>query len=242
MASISSATLLPRQTTVGVEPTGPGPNDKYAIGSPCLITFNADTSGSETWKNLTIDLMTGANTNMVFLTNVATNIDGTDQSSSPITWTCPEVDPASQIYFYQFTHGNEEDPTWTTRFLITDADGNSVDPENDRQPGAKASDPNIPWGTGKIVGDVTTGTSGGSSSGVTSGSASSTNAASTSTFQTTITSSATPATMSTSATSSMSSSAAPASQATTDNSGAMGISISSTLSALVAVGVAMMML
>lgn len=47
------------------------------------------------------DLMSGSNNNMSIVTNVASELDGTDGSLTPYSWTCPEVDPYSTIYFYQ---------------------------------------------------------------------------------------------------------------------------------------------
>lgn len=58
-----------------------------------------------------------------------------------------QVTPNSDIYFYQFTDPSTTNITWTTRFTIADASGNSVDPENATQPGGQA----IPWGTGALV-------------------------------------------------------------------------------------------
>lgn len=47
--------------------------------------------------------MSGSNKNMSLVTNVVVGLDGTDDSLSPYSWTCPEVDPYSNIYFYQVT-------------------------------------------------------------------------------------------------------------------------------------------
>ena len=45
--------------------------------------------------------MSGSNNNMSFVANVASGLDGTDASNTPFNWTCPDVDPYSDIYFYQ---------------------------------------------------------------------------------------------------------------------------------------------
>lgn len=77
---------------------------------------------------------------MTRVTTVASGVDGTDSSLSPYTWTCPEVDPYSAIYFYQvrltvswavyvvralaltntqLTNGaNSPESAWTTRFAV----------------------------------------------------------------------------------------------------------------------------
>ena len=68
-----------------------------------------------------LDLMSGSNSNMTLVANVAEDLDGTDPSLSPYTWTCPDVDPYSTIYFYQFTPAataDKSDPAWTTRFTV----------------------------------------------------------------------------------------------------------------------------
>lgn len=66
-----------------------------------------------------VDLMSGSNNNMSTVKNVATGLDGTDSSLTPYSWSCPEVDPYSAIYFYQFTNGDDTlTRTWTTRFTV----------------------------------------------------------------------------------------------------------------------------
>ncbi|KAI0349423.1 hypothetical protein OH77DRAFT_1594241 [Trametes cingulata] len=93
-------------------------------------------------------LMSGSNNNMTRVTTVATGLDGSDPSLSPYKWTCPEVDPYSNIYFYQFTNGDDtQDSTWTSRFTITSADGDSEPPEHDTQPDGHA----ISWGDGHLA-------------------------------------------------------------------------------------------
>ena len=63
--------------------------------------------------------MSGSNSNMTLVTNVAADLDGTDPSLSPYTWTCPDVDPYSAIYFYQFNAAaDKSNPAWTTRFTV----------------------------------------------------------------------------------------------------------------------------
>ncbi|KAL1739549.1 hypothetical protein HDZ31DRAFT_68819, partial [Schizophyllum fasciatum] len=62
-------------------------------------------------------------------------------------WTCPELEPYSAIYFYQFSACGADSKTWTTRFTITSPSGEKTDPENATQDNGDA----IPWGTGKLV-------------------------------------------------------------------------------------------
>ncbi|KAL7280630.1 hypothetical protein ACG7TL_005568 [Trametes sanguinea] len=57
------------------------------------------------------------------------------------------VTPNSAIYFYQFTSPDAANRTWTTRFAIADASGNTTPPANSTQPDGQA----IPWGVGGLV-------------------------------------------------------------------------------------------
>ncbi|KZT20351.1 hypothetical protein NEOLEDRAFT_1034111, partial [Neolentinus lepideus HHB14362 ss-1] len=127
-------------------PVAPGPGDIFYTGSNCTIVWDVDTTG--TWKNVSIDLMTGPNNAMIFVTNVVTGLDGTSNSLTPYDWTCPDVDPHSAIYFYQFTNGrNTSNAQWTTRFTIASPSGAPTSPDNATQPNGDA----IPWGTGRLA-------------------------------------------------------------------------------------------
>ncbi|KAI0375625.1 hypothetical protein BV20DRAFT_1008223 [Pilatotrama ljubarskyi] len=129
-----------------ITPIAPGPGDTFAAGSDCTIKWTGDQTGQ--WTNVSIYLMSGSNDNMTRVTTVAAGLDGTDSSLSPYNWTCPDVDPYSAIYFYQFTNGDDrQESTWTSRFAITSADGDSEPPEHDAQSNGDA----IPWGTGHLA-------------------------------------------------------------------------------------------
>ncbi|KAH9851842.1 hypothetical protein C2E23DRAFT_732131 [Lenzites betulinus] len=135
-------------TTGSVIPTAPGPNDVFNEGANCTFSWTPDPSG--VWTQTDVELMTGDNFNMVYITTVA-SFDGTDASISTFSYPCPEVTPNSAIYFYQFT--TPKDPAareWTTRFAIADAQGNTTPPPNATQPGADPSTTPIPWGTGAL--------------------------------------------------------------------------------------------
>ncbi|PWN33388.1 uncharacterized protein FA14DRAFT_116132, partial [Meira miltonrushii] len=125
-----------------VTPSAPGPGSVFKAGGQCPMEWGVGTASR--WTSMTIDLMTGDNQSMVKVTNVATNIDGTTQSSH--TWTCPEVDPNAPVYFYQFTDKNGANPAWTTRFTIASDSGAVVAAPNPTQPDGSA----IPWGIGKL--------------------------------------------------------------------------------------------
>ncbi|TFK55927.1 hypothetical protein OE88DRAFT_1622049, partial [Heliocybe sulcata] len=132
-------------TFATVVPVAPSPGDVFYAGSSCTIAWNVDTTG--TWRNMSIDLMTGPNNAMVLVMNVASGLDGTSSGLTPYNWTCPDVDPYSAIYFYQFTNdGNTSDAQWTTRFTIASASGATTPPDNATQPDGDA----IPWGTGGL--------------------------------------------------------------------------------------------
>ncbi|KAI0675569.1 hypothetical protein C8Q78DRAFT_332367 [Trametes maxima] len=125
-------------------PTAPGPGDVFKQGGQCTFTWDVDTTG--TWKQMNVELMTGDNWNMVHLTTIAT-LDGTDASQTTHSYDCPEVTPNSAIYFYQFTSPSAPNRTWTTRFAIGDASGNTTPAPNATQPDGQS----IPWGIGKLV-------------------------------------------------------------------------------------------
>ncbi|CDO75573.1 hypothetical protein BN946_scf184858.g13 [Trametes cinnabarina] len=92
-------------------------------------------------------LMSGSNDNMTEVARVVSGLDGTDATLSPFSWTCPNVDPYSAIYFYQFTNGDDtQDSAWTTRFTISSPDGRNAPPEHEVQPSGEA----IPWGIGHL--------------------------------------------------------------------------------------------
>ncbi|THG99320.1 hypothetical protein EW026_g3018 [Hermanssonia centrifuga] len=143
---IMTLPLLYTRVLADFTPTTPGPGETYNAGSNCTITWDVDNSG--TWTNITIDLKSGSNSNMSLVTNVASGLDGTDPSLTPFTWTCPEVDPYSAIYFYQFTNnGDSSTAKWTTRFTIASLTDDSVTPEYPQQPNGD----NIPWGEGQLA-------------------------------------------------------------------------------------------
>ncbi|GJE87548.1 GPI anchored serine-threonine rich family protein [Phanerochaete sordida] len=129
-------------------PTAPGPGQSFNAGSNCTINWDVDSTG--TWNNVTINLMSGSNTNMSLVTNVVSGLDGTDATLVPMNWTCPDVDPYAPIYFYQFSDGLGN-TTWTTRFTIASSSGEHFPPENAAQPNG---DP-IPWGTGTLAANGT---------------------------------------------------------------------------------------
>ncbi|KAK0554775.1 hypothetical protein OC846_000540 [Tilletia horrida] len=162
-APLAHRSLVKRAATAaGVVPTAPGPGDVFKVGSNIPIQWDADTSGSTKWKQTTIRLMTGSNFQMSELEVVAV-IDGTDSTNTTLSWPAPAVDPYSAIYFFQFDHGGDaqKDPTWTTRFAIADANGQTTTPPNATQPGSNDA---IPWGTGRLASSSSTGNGSSSSS------------------------------------------------------------------------------
>ncbi|KAE8224000.1 hypothetical protein CF319_g3052 [Tilletia indica] len=187
-------------------PTSPGPGDVYRVGTPIPIQWEADTSGSTKWKATNVRLMTGSNLKMSQVTMVGV-IDGTDASNTTLSWTAPAVNPYSAIYFFQFDHGNAQaDPTWTTRFSIADADGQTTAPSQPYQPGNKDV-PAIPWGTGALA----SGSGSDSSSDTNSSTASSNTTPATQAASSTGSTLTTPSTTSASQTSSKSSTSTPSS-------------------------------
>lgn len=133
-----------------VTPTGPAPGAVYDEGAPCPITWKGDTSSTTVWKNMAIQLMTGSNLNVLFITTVATDQDGTIDGQ--FTYPCPKVTPNSAIYFYQFNAPNAPNTTYTTRFAIATTAGLTTPPANATQPNGDA----IPWGVGALDNPVDT--------------------------------------------------------------------------------------
>ncbi|KIK68092.1 hypothetical protein GYMLUDRAFT_155635 [Collybiopsis luxurians FD-317 M1] len=126
----------------GITPTAPGPGDKFKAGSLCTIQWQPGN-----WSEFSITLMSGSNLQMQPVKLVASDLNGSDASVSSYNWTCPEVDPYSAIYFYQFTEGNDTaNSKWTTRFTITSPSGDSTPPPNATQSNGDA----IPWGFGSL--------------------------------------------------------------------------------------------
>jgi len=117
----AAATLLafPLLAFAIPSPTTPGSTDVYAEGGQCTIAWGVDTTGK--WTAMDIELMTGNNNPMTHMRTIAT-VDATKTSS--YSWACPAVDLHSTVYFYQFSSSADlSDTTWSTRFLITAADG-----------------------------------------------------------------------------------------------------------------------
>jgi len=139
LAALALPALLARADP---EPSVPGPGDSFKQGGECIIIWEVDATGK--WTDMKIELMTGDNLNMVPL-KVITTIDATKEIlfSHP----CPKVFPNSAIYFYQFTSSSSTEKHWTTRFTITDENGDSTPPTETTQPNGAQ----IPWGKGTIL-------------------------------------------------------------------------------------------
>jgi len=139
LAALSLKALL---VSADPTPSVPGPGDSYREGGDCQIGWGLDPTGK--WTDMQIELKTGDNWQMVPL-KVITTIDATKETQ--YTYPCPKVSPNSAIYFYEFTSSSSTEKYWTTRFTITDENGNSTPPSQSvQQNGDK-----IPWGTGTLV-------------------------------------------------------------------------------------------
>lgn len=145
-----------------VNPTEPGPGDVFRAGQMCHASWVGDEESKTEWKDMDIELMTGSNNDMIHLLSksdsaigslwdvdfaqaVATEQDGS--VAGKVDFTCPEVNPYSAIYFYQFSSPHSTAKAWTTRFTIASPSGDVVPPTNQTQPG---SNEKIPWGTGSV--------------------------------------------------------------------------------------------
>ena len=54
------------------QPTEPSPGSVYNEGSNCVVSWNADTTNL--WKNMAIELMSGEDESMVFMTSACSCI------------------------------------------------------------------------------------------------------------------------------------------------------------------------
>ncbi|KAH7926753.1 hypothetical protein BV22DRAFT_1194087 [Leucogyrophana mollusca] len=145
--SLLALLLFSSAASAALTATSPGPNEKYRAGSTCTIKWSVDTTNI--WNNVTIDLMSGPNLNMSQVTTVVRHIDGTNSRLTSFNWTCPEVDPYSNIYFYQLSNNADTaNSVWTARFTIESPSGESTPAEHTEQPGGAP----IPWGTGHLAG------------------------------------------------------------------------------------------
>ncbi|KAG2175503.1 hypothetical protein INT43_001150, partial [Umbelopsis isabellina] len=130
-----------------IAPSEPAPGTVWTIGQPGTIQWNSAPCNHVLnsvfdW----LDFMTGDNINQITLGNVATGLDGT--TATTYSWTCPNVDIHSAIYFFMFTSTtNSSDMAWTTRFAITDSTGALTTPPNATQTDGEK----IPWGVGHLL-------------------------------------------------------------------------------------------
>jgi len=127
-----------------VVPVTPGPGSIFNEGGPCTVSWQGDPE-SPFWGTMALQLMSGDNLNMIHLTTITTELDGSVDGQ--FDFTCPDVSPNSAIYFYQFTTPLDPEKTWTTRFTIAGADGSTVPPENPVQGDGEP----IPWGVGALA-------------------------------------------------------------------------------------------
>ncbi|KAJ6581074.1 hypothetical protein B0H19DRAFT_1113520 [Mycena capillaripes] len=138
--SVLASTAILLSQAQDVIPIESGPGEIFNEGTTCHIAWVG--SGTTTWNDMTIELMTGSNTAMILLTTVAQHQDGS--TAGVFDYPCPEVTPNSPIYFYQFSAPGTSELTWTTRFTIAGADGSSTP--------AKENDGGVPFGNGQLVG------------------------------------------------------------------------------------------
>ena len=59
----------PLITRADVTPTEPAPAEVFNAGTTCHIAWDGDANSTTSWKDMTIQLMTGDNFNMIALTS-----------------------------------------------------------------------------------------------------------------------------------------------------------------------------
>ena len=92
-----SLLLLAAPARAAITPTSPDSATVVKVGDTLNALWTEDTTGS--WTDVEIQLMTGANLNMIPLAVLATGIDGTKVSAFSVA--APDVTPNSAIYFLQ---------------------------------------------------------------------------------------------------------------------------------------------
>jgi len=141
-ANLAALTLLAAAVVqAAVVPITPPPGNE---GATCTVSWQGD-AASTVWGSMAIQLMSGDNLNMVHLTTITAELDGT--TDGQFEYPCPDVSINSAIYFYQFTSPLTPEKTWTTRFTIAGPDGSTVPPPN---PVQGDGDP-VPWGVGALA-------------------------------------------------------------------------------------------
>ncbi|WVW83457.1 hypothetical protein I302_105478 [Kwoniella bestiolae CBS 10118] len=147
--TISLLALAALSAQAIVTPTSPDSNTVVKVGEKINALWTVDSV--DNWNDVSIQLMTGDNLQMVPLATVAEGIDGTKVSS--YSFDAPDVSPYSKIYFLQFTNGGiATNATWTTRFTIAGADGSATAPEQS----TVYSGTTVEWGTGTLLSSVST--------------------------------------------------------------------------------------
>jgi len=144
--TIFLVTSLALMAKADVTPDEPGPGAVYKTGGTCRTTWIGDKVSATAWKNMSIELMTGDNFNMIHLTTVALNLDGT--TNGMYQYTCPGVTLNGPVYFYQYSAPNATTKQWTTRFTIASTSGQTTPAPNATQPGTGEA---VPWGIGALI-------------------------------------------------------------------------------------------
>jgi len=145
-SAIVTAALAAAFVAADPVPLEPSGTSVFNEGGNCTILWTPDSTGK--WTTMYIELMTGDNFQQVHLKTVAT-VDGTDNTNHAFSYPCLDVTPNSQIYFYKFTSpGAPNDPLFTTRFTIADAQGQTTTPT---QTETATNGDLVAWGTGALT-------------------------------------------------------------------------------------------
>ncbi|KAI9312844.1 hypothetical protein BX666DRAFT_1982485 [Dichotomocladium elegans] len=161
LSTAAAVAALVSSATASMAPTYPSPGTVWTSGQEYTLTWTDDSTAPDFasgWTNFKIQFMTGSNLNQTVLSTVATDLDATKISS--YTWTAPEVDPNSAIYFFMYTNADGV-AAWTTRFGIVAKAGDALVPETET---VQPDGPAIPWGNGKLAKSVAAPAAGASAS------------------------------------------------------------------------------
>jgi len=145
LALLAVIALSAFNVNAGLIPTQPDGSTIVHPGDEMTILWkdNGEAPALDSLGNVVVKFMTGADLDQTELKV----IDTVDAKVGQLKWVVPVVAPAGKIYFIRFDAGNNQ--YFTTRFIITDVNGQYPPPPNPPPPVGKNQ-----GGNGTIVSDA----------------------------------------------------------------------------------------
>ncbi|RIB21937.1 hypothetical protein C2G38_2077016 [Gigaspora rosea] len=147
-----------------VYPTSPDSNSVFKPDSVIKVQWKDDNKPQNiaSVPKLKVFFMSGSDQEQIYLATVG-EVPG---SQLTIDYPCPQVDPVGKWYFFRFSDGNTTNDAYTTRFTISDSNGNyppaqSPAPAPGKNPGQNGkivSNSTTPAATSSISGGTPTST------------------------------------------------------------------------------------